>query len=158
MQRIDNSQQIAIDPQQSTQVHKNLSEDQSLQQVAEQFETLFLQMVLKNMRSASDAIAGDDGMFSSHEQQMFRDMHDSQMAQQMAANSQTGLAVQIVRQFSEQQGTAPVDPAENFSPATLKLPPETVAEQQYQDFGSTVGTMALSQPLQRPVVFKENNE
>ena len=46
MQRIDNSQQLAFDPQQGTQVHKNLTEDQSLQQVAEQFETLFLQMVL----------------------------------------------------------------------------------------------------------------
>jgi len=158
MQRIDNSQQLAFDPQQVTQVQKNLTEEQSLVQVAEQFETLFLQMVLKNMRSASDAIAGDDGMFSSHEQQMFRDMHDSQMAQQMAANSQTGLAEQIVRQFSAQQNNTLVDNTENFSPPVLKLPPETVAEQQYQDYSVMSGSMALSQPLQRPVVFKENNE
>ena len=158
MQRIDNSQQLAFDPQQGTQVHKNLTEDQSLQQVAEQFETLFFQMVLKNMRSASDAIAGDDGMFNSNEQQMYRDMHDSQMAQHMAANSQTGLAVQIVRQFSDNVSDSPANTAENFSPPVLKLPPETVADQQYQDFSAMTGSMALSQPLQRPVVFKENNE
>ena len=52
------SQKLAFDPQFGQQISKNQSESESLQQVAEQFETLFLQMVLKNMRSASDALTG----------------------------------------------------------------------------------------------------
>jgi flagellar protein FlgJ len=139
------SQNLAFDPQFSQQIRKNQSESESLQQVAEQFETLFLQMVLKNMRSASDALSGEDGMFSSSQQLMFRDMYDSQMAQSMASTSKTGLAEQIVHQFK-----GAVENAEN------KLKPESkvVAESLYQDYG----TAALTQPLQVPVRQSEPTE
>jgi flagellar protein FlgJ len=139
------SQKLAFDPQFGLQIDKNQSQSESLQQVAEQFETLFLQMVLKNMRSASDALTGDEGMFSSNEQLMFRDMYDSQMAQSMANNSKTGLAEQIVRQFS-----GSTENSEN------KFKPETdlVAESLYQDYGAP----ALTQPLQVPVRQSEPTE
>lgn len=139
------SQKLAFDPQFGQQIDKNQSESESLQQVAEQFETLFLQMVLKNMRSASDALSGDEGMFSSDQQIMFRDMYDSQMAQSMASNSKTGLAEQIVQQFSSV--------AEN-SENKLKPEAKTVAESMYQDYGAA----ALSQPLQVPVRQSESTE
>lgn len=139
------SQKLAFDPQFGLQIDKNQSQSESLQQVAEQFETLFLQMVLKNMRSASDALTGDEGMFSSNEQLMFRDMYDSQMAQSMASNSKSGLAEQIVRQFS-----GSTENSEN------KFKPEanSVAESLYQDYG----TPALTQPLQVPVRQSEPTE
>jgi flagellar protein FlgJ len=132
------SQKLAFDPQFGLQVDKNQSQSESLQQVAEQFETLFLQMVLKNMRSASDALTGDEGMFSSNEQVMFRDMYDSQMAQAMASNSKTGLAEQIVQQFS---------PATENSENKFKPEADPVAESLYQDYGAA----ALTQPLQVPL-------
>jgi flagellar protein FlgJ len=139
------SQNLAFDPQFSQQISKNQSQSESLQQVAEQFETLFLQMVLKNMRSASDALSGDEGMFSSDQQLMFRDMYDSQMAQAMANNSKTGLAEQIVQQFS---------PASEISENKFKPDEKTVAESVYQDYGSA----ALTQPLQVPVRQSERTE
>ena len=139
------SQNLAFDPQFSQQISKNQSESESLQQVAEQFETLFLQMVLKNMRSASDALTGDEGMFSSNQQLMFRDMYDSQMAQSMANNSKTGLAEQIVQQFSDH----PQNSENKLKPAA-----NPVAESLYQDYGAA----ALTQPLQVPVRQSESTE
>ena len=139
------SQNLAFDPQFSQQISKNQSQSESLQQVAEQFETLFLQMVLKNMRSASDALSGDEGMFSSDQQLMFRDMYDSQMAQAMATTSKTGLAEQIVQQFS---------PATEISENKFKSDEKTVAESMYQDYGAA----ALTQPLQVPVRQSERTE
>ncbi len=139
------SQKLAFDPQFGLQIDKNQSESESLQQVAEQFETLFLQMVLKNMRSASDALTGDEGMFSSDQQVMFRDMYDSQMAQSMASNSKTGLAEQIVQQFS---GTT------EYSEDKFKLKANSVAESIYQDYGAA----ALTQPLQVPLRQSESTE
>jgi flagellar protein FlgJ len=160
---MNSSQQLAFDPQQV--IAPNLDNAQSLQHAAEQFETLFLQLVLKNMRTASDAVSGDEGMFSSNEQQLFRDMYDGQLAQQMAGQGQTGLAAQIIRQF-----TAPTDDVasaassqqQNNSAALFKFSAEAVAvtgypseqtvaapqlsARPYQDFGSR----ALSQPLLVP--------
>ncbi len=140
------SQALAFDPQFSQNISKNQTEGESLQQVAEQFETLFLQMVLKNMRSASDALTGDEGMFSSNQQLMFRDMYDSQMAQSMANNSKTGLAEQIVQQFSS---THPQNVENKLKPAA-----NPVAESLYQDYGAA----ALTQPLQVPVRQSESTE
>ncbi len=74
---MSSKQQLAFDPHQV--VAPNANETQALQQAAEQFETLFLQLVLKNMRTASDAVSGDEGMFSSNEQQLFRGMYDGQL-------------------------------------------------------------------------------
>lgn len=146
MMKIDAmSQKLAFDPQFGQQISKNQSESESLQQVAEQFETLFLQMVLKNMRSASDALTGDEGMFSSDQQVMFRDMYDSQMAQSMASNSKTGLAEQIVQQFS---------PATENSENKFKPEAKAVAESMYQDYGAA----ALTQPLHVPLRQSEPTE
>lgn len=114
-----------------------------LVQVAEQFETLFLQMVLKNMRAASDALGSDDGMFSSEQQLMFRDLYDTQMAQSMAHNSKTGLAEQIVRQFGGQT-TAEAE--------KLKFSADPVAPSSYQLLDQVFGGAAFNQPLQTPRV------
>ncbi len=172
MQRMDglplmnSSQQLAFDPQQL--IAPNLDDAQSLQQAAEQFETLFLQLVLKNMRTASDAVSGDEGMFSSNEQQLFRDMYDGQLAQQMAGQGQVGLAGQIVRQFATTTDSE-VPAAQNNSAALFKFSAEAVAVthypaapavvvpqlsgEAYQDFGSR----ALSQPLLVPQRHSEKS-
>lgn len=166
---MSSKQQLAFDPQQV--VAPNANEAQSLQQAAEQFETLFLQLVLKNMRTASDAVSGDEGMFSSNEQQLFRDMYDGQLAQQMAGQGQVGLAAQIIRQFAttaDSEAPAASSQLQNNSAALFKFSAEAVAETlypsepavgvpqlsvapalsagAYQDFGSR----ALSQPLLVP--------
>lgn len=80
---------------------KRQAPEQGLEQAAEQFEAMFLQMVLKNMRSASDVLRDDDGPFAPGPQQdMMRDWYDGQMAMNMASQRQTGLSELMVGQLS----------------------------------------------------------
>jgi soluble lytic murein transglycosylase len=73
---------------------------------AEQFEALFLQQVLKQMRKASDALSGDSS-FKSREQATINDFYDDALAQKLAGNKQTGLADLIVRELSGNQAQSP---------------------------------------------------
>ncbi|MDX3774319.1 rod-binding protein [Chromatiaceae bacterium AAb-1] len=102
--KIDSAQILAFDPLQSKSVHANLTQEESLHKAAEQFEAIFLQLVLKNMHAATDTLAGENGFFSGKEQQLFRDMHDAQLAQSLAGSSQLGLAETMVRQLSDSLG------------------------------------------------------
>ncbi|WEM43000.1 rod-binding protein [Photobacterium sp. DA100] len=73
---------------------------QAIQTVAEQFESLFLQMVLKQMRKASEALNSDDdnALFGSREHKTYQEFFDGQVAIEMS-KSQLGLAEVIVRQL-----------------------------------------------------------
>jgi flagellar protein FlgJ len=67
----------------------------SARAVAQQFEGLFVQMVLKTMREASLG----DGLFDSDQSRMYRDMFDGQLATTLAGNRGVGLADAIMRQL-----------------------------------------------------------
>ena len=69
----------------------------SLQQVAKQFEGIFIQMMLKSMRAAS---LGDD-IFDSDQSKLYRDMFDKQIALDMASSKGIGIAESLVRQLSK---------------------------------------------------------
>ncbi|MCH1929379.1 rod-binding protein [Shewanella sp. A25] len=90
---------LAIDPKQAETIFANLSDSDGLQLASQQFEAIFLQLVLKNMNSATEAISGDNGMFGSSQQRMYQDMYNAQMSQHMAASGQVGLAEQMVQQL-----------------------------------------------------------
>ncbi|MEM7611947.1 MAG: glucosaminidase domain-containing protein [Pseudomonadota bacterium] len=68
----------------------------TLREVAEQFEALFVQNMLKSMRDASfgDPIFGDEGG-----SELFRDMFDQQIATDIAGGRGIGLADLLVRQM-----------------------------------------------------------
>ena len=70
------------------------SPDQALKAVAQQFESVFLNMILKSMREATP----QDGMFDSEQTKMFTGMLDQQLAQNMASRG-VGLADIMVRQL-----------------------------------------------------------
>jgi flagellar protein FlgJ len=75
--------------------------EQAVEQAAEQFEALFLQQVLKQMRSASDALRDPDGPFApGPREEMMRDWYDGQIAVELAARGQTGLKGLLVEQLS----------------------------------------------------------
>lgn len=94
-------QSLAIDPRSFSAGAVAQQPGIRLEQAAQQFEAIFLQLVLKNMHAGTDAIAGDSGLFASNEAQTFRDMHDAQLAQNLANAKQLGLADAIVRQLGE---------------------------------------------------------
>jgi flagellar protein FlgJ len=76
---------------------------QALKAAAQQFEAVFLQMVMKSMRATTP----QDGMFDSEQTRFYQDLLDSQMAQVMSAKGGTGLAAVIERQLSRADATAP---------------------------------------------------
>lgn len=96
----------------------------SMKAVAQQFESLFLQMVLKSMRDASPR----EGMFDSDQTRMYESLLDQQMAQVLGAKGGgTGLAAmiekQLLRQNAEPQaldGPLPLSPPTPFFPFSAK--------------------------------------
>ncbi|WP_323752556.1 flagellar assembly peptidoglycan hydrolase FlgJ [Marinobacter sp.] len=72
----------------------------ALEQVAKQFESLFLSEMLKSMRKAGEVFA-EGNYLNSNESEFYRDMFDSQISLSMASGSGTGLAEALVRQLGE---------------------------------------------------------
>jgi flagellar protein FlgJ len=106
----------------------------ALKAAAQQFEALFLQMVLKSMRDATPR----EGIFDSEQSRMYESLLDQQMAQVLGTKSGgTGLAAMIEKQLLRQNtdpqpfdGPLPLHPAApNFllpsQDRSLPLPRDT---------------------------------
>ncbi len=99
----------------------------ALREVASQFEALFLQTMLKNMREAS---LGDDIMGGSDQHDMYQGMMDQQLALEMASGKGVGLAEMLVRQLGGDRATTMSRPDRDYylsdvprsSPAALAKP------------------------------------
>lgn len=102
---------------------------QALKATAQQFEAVFLQMILKSMRAATP----QDSMFDSEQTRFYQEMLDSQLSQVMAAKGGMGLAAVIERQLSrpdavnapDNQGGMPLMPPARslpFAPMQRSLP------------------------------------
>lgn len=85
--------------------------DASLREVAKQFESLYIQMMLKSMRDASPG----DPLFDSHSSEVYRDMFDKQISLQMSQDRGIGLADMLVRQLQAATGKAQANPNNNIS-------------------------------------------
>jgi peptidoglycan hydrolase FlgJ len=75
---------------------------ESLREAARQFESLFTQMMLKSMRSATP----QDSLFGSDQQEFYQDMFDTQMSTQLSKGKGLGLADMLVKQLM-QAGVSP---------------------------------------------------
>jgi soluble lytic murein transglycosylase len=78
---------------------------QQLEVVAEQFEAMFLQQILKQMRKAGDVLGAGNPM-RSRELDTMRDFYDEVLADTLAGKRQTGIADMLVQQLSGEAGTA----------------------------------------------------
>lgn len=72
---------------------------EQLEVVSEQFEALFLQQILKQMRKASDVLTADNPM-RSRDLDTMRDFYDELLADTLAQKKQVGIADMLVRQLS----------------------------------------------------------
>lgn len=77
-------------------------------EVAQQFEALFIQSMLKSMRAASPG----DSLTSNDQMKMYQDMMDKQMALDMSKGRGIGIADIIERQLAP-QGTSSKEPAKD---------------------------------------------
>ena len=87
---------------------KNLdqSSPEGVRAVAEQFESLFLDIVLKSMRKANDVLF-EDNYLSSSETVMHQEMLDHQWAIHISENGGVGLAEMIEKQLGGRQSHTP---------------------------------------------------
>lgn len=125
---------------QDTSRLKNLKGREGLEAAASQFEALFLQMVLKTMRDASNAIAGDNSLFNSQQHGFYQEMADGQMASDLGRRGQLGLAQAVVRQLGGAMNAN--------DQAALKNSEDAVAS-------SNLTSAAFQQPLNRPRATEE---
>lgn len=80
---------------------------QKLEAAAEQFEALFLQQILKQMRKAGDVLSADNPM-RSRDLDTMRDLYDQTLADSMSSRGQTGIRDMLVTQLSGQQSAGAV--------------------------------------------------
>lgn len=67
----------------------------ALKQVAGEFESIFLKMMMKSMRDASFG----DPLFDSESAKIYRDMYDDQLSVELSRNGGVGLADMLVKQM-----------------------------------------------------------
>lgn len=79
-----------------TQARTN--QQSAIKEVAKQFESLFMNMMLKSMRDASMG----DPIFDSNQSKMYRDMFDQQLSLSMSKGRGMGLAEVLERQLAHQ--------------------------------------------------------
>lgn len=144
----------AFDTTALTRLRADLKQNPSREtarEVAQQFEALFIQTMLKSMRTAS---IGDSGLGSGGKQ--YRAMFDQQIALEMAQGQGMGLAPLIERQLLQQQGLQ--DDAEapaldkSLAPYANRLParPLRIAEPQQTADSAKPAGVEKTAPAEKP--------
>jgi len=119
----DLSSKFALDVQGVNQLKLDAkqSSPEALRAAAQQFEAVFMNMLMKSMREATP----QDGMFDSDQTRMYTSMLDQQLTQRMASRG-IGLADVMVRQLSATlqapggAGATPGQPAAQALPAAAR--------------------------------------
>lgn len=119
---------------------------EGLKAAAQQFETLFLQMVMKSMRDT----VPDDGMLSSDQSKFYTSLLDQQMAQNLATSGKgVGFAKLIEQQLGRSLGantdTTPVFAAANTAADALPLATPDGRHLQYKTVLSSLPTSSTYQ-------------
>ena len=94
----------------------------AVDEVAQQFEALFIQMMLKSMRDAVE----EGGLFDSHQLETYEQMADQQLALNMASDGGIGLAEAMITQLSRAQSTVDASDSSETSLASEGLPLQVV--------------------------------
>lgn len=73
--------------------------EKTLRFAAEQFEAIFLQMMLKSAHGESD----EEGLFNSQQTEFYQDWHDKQLSIDLAAGKGVGIAEMLIKQLQGAQ-------------------------------------------------------
>lgn len=115
------------------------NKEEQLKVIASQLESVFLQLVMKNMQDANEAFKSD--LFSREQEDFYRDMLNQQMSLSLSKAGGIGLADMIVKQL---QGAA--------KNSTLPVMKTTEAPQATTNFQQNIPSLA-----QKPVEVHEPN-
>jgi len=94
----DISSRFALDSQSVGKLRLQAKQDPeaALKAVAQQFEGIFMNMMLKSMREATPK----DGMFDSEQGNLYTQLFDQQLAQKLSAGKGLGVADMLVKQLT----------------------------------------------------------
>ncbi|OGS90563.1 MAG: flagellar rod assembly protein/muramidase FlgJ [Gallionellales bacterium GWA2_60_18] len=150
--RMDVSARLALDTQSLEQLRSQArkSPDQALKAAAQQFEAVFLNMMLKSMREATP----QDGMFDSDQTRMFTGMLDQQLAQSMSSRG-VGLADIMVKQLSRNLGMQ-AEGGKLFSPFPM-LGPQSSANALPSAYGANAQQDFVSRMLPHAIQASRNS-
>lgn len=113
------------------------SKQAALKEAAQQFEAIFMKMLLSSMRKAQDVLESDSP-FNSQSTKFYRDMHDQQMAVELSSNGSLGLTDLIVRQLGGD--------SDNFTPnSVLRSDGNLTKQSQTKDNNSLLSELARKQ-------------
>jgi len=113
--------------------------EQASKAVAQQFEAVFLQMMLKSMRDATP----QDGPTDSDQTRMYTSMLDQQIAQSLSAKG-IGLADVMLRQLRRSQTAAPADAAAVLPAPSKRLDAKASGPVASQNFLSRMKEHAIA--------------
>jgi len=117
---IDNSSSLAIDTKSIGDLKESARQNspEALKATAKQFESLFMNMVMKSMREASSK---EGGPFDSEQSRMYTSMLDQQISQNIASRG-VGLADMLIRQLSNVPANLATQGDDGANPSASTMP------------------------------------
>ncbi len=122
---------------------------EALQAVAEQFEQLFMNMMMKSMRQANDVFSSDNPLNSS-KVKFYQDMADTQLTKDLSESGGIGLADIIVKQLSAGYGIETRPDSEDSEEETNRSESEQLLSRAFDSTASAAASAILGQAQQRP--------
>lgn len=98
--------------------NSRLTSNANLKKAGQQFEAVFINMMLKSMRQASLG----DGLLDGKNSQTFRDMQDKQVAESMAAHQPIGIGKAMTEFLARSQKALQDSAATTTAPGTPAAP------------------------------------
>jgi flagellar protein FlgJ len=117
----------------------------AIKQAAQQFESVFMGMLLSSMRNANKAFE-EDNPLKSNATDFFRDMHDNQLSAELSKNGALGLADLMVQQLKPEL-------SKTKAASTVSLPSRFDAVQQ-RDLALPHEQPVFAMPKKKPVSFQ----
>jgi flagellar protein FlgJ len=125
------------------------SPEQALKAVAQQFETVFMNMMMKSMREATP----QDGMFDNEQTKMFTGMLDQQLVQNISSRG-VGLADIMIRQLSQTVGSGVAQSNSEAAPVTPSHAAGALSAPYGDSFAYGIKNSSQSTPLQQDFVHR----
>lgn len=144
----DLPKRLAMDTRATQDLRAKFKQDPEggLKAAAEQFEAMFMQMVMKSMRDATP----QDGMLSSDATRFYTSMLDQQLAQNMASGKGLGFAKLIEQQLG--RSLAATQPSATASPAaTGNALPLAAADSRHLPAAAATAAAAAASAVAAPV-------
>lgn len=124
----------------------------AVKSVAQQFETQFIQMMMKSMRDATPK----DPLFGGQQMKLFQSMFDKEIAQKMAVHGGVGLASVIEEQLSRHVGGQGMGPAldKRIEPGPKAYPLDAKVQSLPLGQGGKTFPLPERDPTLRPMAFR----